>query len=805
VEILIQDLRYGLRMLRKNPGFTAVAVITLALGIGANTAIFSAVNGVLLRPLPFKQPDRLVKVWPGKYQTSVSKAEFVELKSQSQSFDDLAAFSGWGFTLTGSGEPAKLNGVRTTADFFSLLGANAALGRVFLPDEDQPAQSRVAILGHGLWERRFGSDPEIIGQTITIDGESHTVVGVMAADFEFPDPEFPKLDLDLILPAPIDPSSKDFTANYLNVIARLKQGVTPEQAQTEVSTIARAAREKFPRTPDNYGLNAAVASFQKEATGDIRPTLLMLLAAVGAVLLIACANVANLQLARAAGRRKEIAIRAALGASRRQIIRQMLTESLMLAMLGGATGLLVAFWAARLLINLLPPDAPRLNDIAIDGSVLGFSLLISFLTGALFGLAPAFQFSKPDLQAALKEGGGKSTSISGGRLRSLLVVSEVALALMLVISAGLMIKSFWLMYRVSPGFDSANVLSLQLAPPSTQYADNNRMRAFYHEAIERIAALPGVESVGGIHLLPMGGSNWNPGLKVEDHPLPAGSALPSVDWRLITPDYFRAMKIPLLRGRYFDESDNERGATVAIINETLARQYWPDEDPIGKRISTGFEQNQWVSIVGVVGDVKHHGLDSKTRLEMYRCYDQSPFIPYMTLMARTTSDPVTLASAIRSEVWAVDPNVPVAEVQPLTEVVSRSLTKPRSTTLMLAAFAGIALALGAVGIYGTLAYSVSQRTREIGIRMALGANRRDTMRLVMGQGLRLTLAGIAIGLAGSYAATRALASLLFGVSSTDFSTFATVSLLLTAVAMIACFIPARRAMNVDPCAALRCE
>jgi predicted permease len=793
-------------MLLKKPGFTVMAVITLALGIGANTAIFSVINAVLIKPLPFKEPDRLVKVWPQQAHTSVSKAEMLELRDHSQSFADLAAYSGWSFTLTGSGDPAKLSGARVTANFFSLLGVDAELGRAFLPDEDQPGRSHVVMLSHGLWQSLFGSDQNIAGQVITIDGESHTIVGVLRSDFKFPDSEFPRSNLELITPAPLDPNShNDFVAHYLNLVGRLQPGVTVEQAQAEVASIIHDARDKFARSPDNYGLQARVTPLQKEMVGDTRSTLLILLGAVSFVLLIACANVANLHLARTTARKREIAIRAALGAKRGRIISQLLTESVLLALLGGVAGLLLALWGIDLLVALLPAEVPRLNRIGIDGRVLGFSLGLSILTGVLFGLAPALQGSKPDLQAALKEGSRTATTSVGRRLRSLLVVTEVALVLMLVIGAGLLIKSFWRRQQVDPGFEAKNVLSLQVAPPATAYEKGERKRVFYRQVIERIAALPGVQAVGGIHLLPMGGNNWNPDLRVEDHPLPEGADLPSVDWRLITPGYFQAMRIPLIRGRFFREDDHDRAASVAIINETLARRYWPDEDPIGKRIRSGFEGKEWVPVVGVVGDVKEQRLDAQTHLEMYRPYEQAPFASSMTLMVRTEAKPATLAAAIRNEVWAVDKDVPLANIQPLTQVISESLSRPRSTMLLLTIFAGVALVLGSVGIYGVVAYSVVQRTHEIGIRMALGASSGNILRMVLGQGMSLTLAGVTLGLVGAFVAAHLLESFLFGVATTDAATFVSVALLLGLVALLACWIPARRATRVDPMVALRHE
>ncbi|MEW6209105.1 MAG: ABC transporter permease [Acidobacteriota bacterium] len=800
MEAFIQDLRFSFRMLTKNPGFTVVAIIALALGIGANTAIFSVVNSVLISPLPFKEPERLVQVWPQKYNTNASKAEFVEVRNNIQSVEDLAAYSGWSFTLTGLDEPLEVSGARATASFFSLLGVDAAIGRTFAPDEDQPGHDHVIILSHGFWQRRFSSDPNIVGQKVTLDGESHTIIGVMPPSFNFPSGE-----RDMWVPAPINPNDENgYTAGYLNLLARLKPEVTIEQAQAEVSSIAQNAREKFPRSPNDYGTQAAVRSLRNEIVGDFGLTAFVLLGAVGFILLIACANVANLQLARMTNRQKEIAIRSALGARRSRVIRQLLTESVLLSLVGGAAGLLVALWGTSFLIGTLPEDTPRLAEITIDRGVLLFSAALSIAAGAIFGLMPAIQASKPDLNSALKEGGNRATA--GGRLRSALVVTEVALVLMLLIGAGLLIKSFWRLQQVDPGFRPERVLSAQLAPPGTKYEEDSRKRAFYHEVISRIASLPGIESVGAIHLLPMGKSNWNPGLRVEDHPLPEGSQLPNVDWRVITPDYFRAMGIPLLKGRFFTESDNaENAPRVTIINEVIANRYWPDHDPIGKRIRSGFEGRNWVTIVGVVKGVKHHGLASETRLEMYRPYDQNPFPTSMTVMARTTGDPEALAASIANAVWSIDGEVPVSNIQPMTEVVSKSLTPQRSTMLLLMLFAGVAMVLGAVGIYGVISYTVSQRTREIGIRCALGAQAGDVMRLVVGKGLKLTLTGVAIGIVGAIALTQVMESLLFNVSATDPATFVAVSGILVLVALGACAVPARRALKVDPMTALRYE
>jgi predicted permease len=809
LETLLRDLQFGLRSLGKSPDFTAVALLTLALGIGANAAIFSIINAVVLQPLPYRAPDRLVKIWPEKTGTSVSKQDYLDIKNAAGSFDDIAAYSGWGFTITGNGNPAKLDGARTTSALFSLLGVNAVVGRTFLPDEDQPGHDKVALISYGLWQSRFGSDSRIIEQPIIINGESHTVVGVMPKGFNFPGDQ----QCDLWLPATLDANNKeDFSNGYLMLLGRLKQGVTIEQAQSEIAEISqRVRRQRLKSLSADKGGSARVISFQVEMVGDMRTTLFVLLGTVGLLLLIACANVANLQLARTSTRQRELAIRAALGASRARLVRQLLTESCLLSFIGGVAGVFIAWVGLNLLLTLIPADTPRLGEIAISRPVLFFSLGVSLLAGVLFGLAPALQISKPDLQAPLKEGGRVSSDgLRGRRLRSLLIISEIALALMLVTSAGLLIKSFWRLQHVDPGFDAEQLLSFQLSPPDFAEDVSNdaaaRARTYYRQVLDRLKSLPDVQLVGGIHLLPMGDSNWDPGLRIEDRPLPPGSSQGTVNWRLVTPDYFRTIKIPLLSGRSFNESDNESGEKVAIINATLARKYWPDADPIGKRIGSGFEgKGNWTTVVGVVGDIKQHGLGSETRPEMYRPYFQHTSLPPMTLMVRSTSAPAALAASIRSAVWSVDKNVPITDLQPMTDVVARSISQPRSTMLMLSIFAGIGLTLGIIGIYGVISYSVAQRTQEIGVRMALGARTLDILQLVVGQGLKLTLIGVAAGVAGALAVTRLMSSLLFGVSATDPATFLIIAGLLTAVALLACYLPARRATRISPVTALRYE
>jgi predicted permease len=801
LETCLKDLRFGLRSLGRSPGFTAVALLTLALGIGANTAIFSVVNAVILRPLPYPQPERLVKIWPDKPRVSTSKADYVEIKRSARAFEDIGAYSNWGFTLTGSGEPAKLEGARTTANVFSILGAGAAIGRAFATDEDQPGKSDVVVLSHGLWQSRFGSDRTVIGQTITIDGKNLTVVGVMPKGFNFPE----GITRDLWIPATLDPSAaEDFASGYLTLLGRLKPGVTLEQARSEISAVARSVREQRPNIPAEYGSRAEVNSLQSESIARIRPTLFILLGTVGLVLLIACANVANLQLARTSNRQRELAVRAALGASRIRLVRQLLTESLLLSILGGVAGIVLAYVGLDFLTTLIPADTPRSSEISISARVLAFSLGISALAGVLFGLAPALQTSNPDLQSPLKEG-GRTASSGGGRLRSLLVVAEVALALTLVISAGLLIKSFWRLQRVNPGFEADHVVSFQLSPADFDNAPE-RARAYYRQVLERLAHVPGVQSVGGVHLLPMGDSNWDPALRIEDRPLLPGASAETVNWRLVTADYFRTMSIPLLKGRAFNEADNENSEKVALINEALARKYWPGEDPLGKRINTGFEgKGVWVTIVGIVGDVRQQSLREPTVPEMYRPFFQHKELPPLTIMVRSATPTSALAPAIRSAVWSIDKNVPITDLQPMTAVVAQSVSQSRSTMLMLTAFAAIGLILGVIGIYGVISYSVAQRTHEIGVRMALGAKSGDVLKLVLGQGLRLTVIGAALGLLGAFGLTRLMSSLLFGVSASDPITFAVVTASLTVVALLASYIPARRAAKLSPMLALRYE
>jgi len=808
---LWQDLRYGARMLRKNPGFTLIAVVTLALGIGANTAIFSVVNAVLLRPLQYADPDRLVQVWQnfpqsGANQVTVSAPEFLDYKDQNRVFERIAAFRPQGFTLTGGAEPELIFGIRISADLFPALGVTPALGRTFLPEEDQIGGPRAVILSHGLWRRRFGSDTTLIGKSLTLDGQSFTVVGVMPPGFQFP----PQAQNELWANAPIDANDLNRRGwRPLQVIARLKSGVGPDRANAELKAIAG----RFPASgivPSAYAV-----SLQEQVVGRVRRALLVMLGAVSFVLLIACANVANLLLSQAAARQREMAIRAAVGASRSRLIRQLLVESLPLALLGGGVGLIMAVWIVELLVSVNPGNLPRANEIGIDLRTLGFTLSVSLLTGVVFSLAPSWQFSKLDLNESLKEG-GRGTSVSFRRfsLRSLLLVSEVALSLTLLIGAGLMINSFARLLRVDPGFDPRGVLTMQIALPQSRYAEIQQRAFFFEQALERIRRLPGVQSAGMTSALPLTG-NPDFGFTIEGRTPSAPGDVPQTGWRAISPDYLQTMGIPLRRGRYFSGQDHEKAAGVAIINETMARRFWPDEDPLGKRIKLGGPQRPypWMEIVGVVGDVKHDGLDAPVGPETYMPYAQTPFsqmpaglrFPAMSLAARSGSDHDSLAAAMRAEIKGLDKDQPITNLQTLDQLLTESISQQRFYLLLLSFFASIALILAAVGLYGVVSYTVKQRTHEIGVRMAFGAQAGDVLRLIIKFGMKLTLIGALIGLAGALTLTRLMRTLLFDVSATDPLTFIVVALLLTGVALLACWIPARRATKVDPMMALRVD
>jgi putative ABC transport system permease protein len=798
-------------MLIKNRGFTAVAVIAIALGVGANTAIFSVVNAVLLRPLPFDEAERLLGVsatFPGSKGQGLGFStypNFADWRDQSQSFEQMAAFRNRGLALTGVEEPERIGGARVSSGFFPLLRVQPILGRTFLPAEDKPGSERTVVLSHTLWQRRFGSDPAAIGQAVTLDNQSYTVIGVLPAGFEFP---LLGKETELWTPISLDGQAlNERGAQMYGVVARLKPDVSLDQAQVEISTIASRLEQQYPE--QNTGSGVRLIPLQEVLVGSIRSMLLVLFAAVGFVLLIACANVANLLLARASSRKKEIAIRTALGANRGRIIRQLMTESMMLAAIGAGAGLLLALWGMDLLVALSPDNIPRRDEINIDSSALVFTVGVTLLTGLIFGIAPALHASKLNLNESLKEGGkGAGAGSHRSRFRSLLVVAQVALALVLLVGAGLLIKSFYRLQNVDPGFNPENVLTMRVALSDAKYPQAHQVTAFFDQALAGIEALPGVESVGMISFSPLSGATFYLDFAIEGQPAPGPGNTLTAQYRSISASYFRVMEIPLKRGREFTATDRMGASGVAIINETMARRFWPNEDPIGKHISLeksmGEGEPPWREIVGVAGDVKHFGLDADVRPEMYVPDAQQPS-GSSAIVIRTSSDPTSMIAAIRSQILAVDKDQPVSSVQTLEYYVTRSTSRQRFSMVLLLTFAALALILAAVGVYGVTSYSVTQRTQEIGIRLALGAQQKDVLRLVLGQGLKLAGAGLAIGLAAAFALTRVMSSMLFEVSANDSMTFVVTAVVLAGVALVACFVPARRATKVDPMIALRYE
>jgi putative ABC transport system permease protein len=815
IETLIQDLRYGVRTLMKSPGFAFVVVLTLALGIGANTAIFSVVNGVLLRALPYYEPERLVMVWADRpilqAQTGlpdfpVTAADFVDWRNQNQVFENMAAMVAFRSNLTGGGEPESVVALRASASLFPLLGARFAVGRAFLPEEDRAGADRVVIISHGLWQQRYGADPKLIGQKITLDNEAYTVIGVTAPDFQFPRRgEVPYTYLfgatkpDFYLPIAFTPEiMNDRRGNRLMVIARLKLGVSLQQASADMNAIARRLTEQYPQTNTDKG--ARIAPLQRQAVGKARTALLVLLGAVGFVLLIACANIANLLLARAAGRQKEMAIRAALGANRWRVVRQLLTESLLLAISGGAAGLLLAWRLVKLLLSIAPENLPRMYDIRLDIRVAGFTLLVSLLTGFVFGLLPALQASKIDLGATLKEGGRDATGLLRRRLRGVLVVSEVALAFVLLIGAGLLIRSFARLTELDPGLDPRGVLTMDIRLPFAKYRDGQGWIAFFQQTLERVRALPGVEATAAVAPLPLSGLHGSSAFRIEGRPSPTEETF-NAGVRVISPDFFKTFRVPLANGRLLAESDGAKTPPVVVVNESLARNYFANEDPLGKRIII-FGGTR--AIVGVVRDVKHSALDEEAKAEIYFPMAQVP-ARYMSLAVRVSGDPMQMLAAVRGQVWAVDKDLPIFSIETMERLMAKSVAPRRFNLLLLGVFALVGLALAGVGLYGVMSYTVTQRTREIGVRMALGAQRGDVLRLVIGEGMKLAFIGALLGLGGALALTRLLKTLLFGVSATDPLTFIVIAAVLIIVALLACWIPARRAASMDPLVSLRVE
>jgi putative ABC transport system permease protein len=797
-------------MLLKRPGFTFVAVCALALGIGANTTIFSVVNAALIDPIPYPDPSSLVRLFasfndePDDRQIRViSYPDFLDFRSQNDLFEDIAIVDGASLTLMGSDEPESLQCALVSASLFPVLNVQPAIGRSFNDEEDRAGGPPVVILSHGLWQRRFGSSRDILGQTITLSRNDYSVIGVMPPRFLMPDNLIEGRAIDLWLPVTPSAHKRSRSHHRFQAYARLKPGVTIERASQQMRAIAAGLESVYPDT--NKGKGVRITSLRELVVKGSRTMLFVLLGAVAFVLLIACANVANLMLARATTRKKEIAIRAAMGASRGRIARQLLIESLLLALMGGGAGLLIALWGMDIFVSFRPSGIPRLDAVGIDGRVLGFTAGLSLLTGIIFGLGPALQASKPDLVASLKETSASATAGADmSRLRSLLVVSEVALAVVLLVGAGLMLKSFWRLLNVDSGMRVDHLLTIELSLPQGDYKKDEQSLSFYENLIERLESINGVESVGAVNILPLGGGfSWD-SFKRDDRPVQPGQE-PSAEYRSISIDYFRSLGIELVKGRVFSERDRNNAPQVAIINEAFAREYFPGENPIGLRITSDTGRRVSREIVGIVRDVKHFGLDSRAMPELYVPFAQDPWPRSMTLAIHTTPDPLSLIPAVREEVRAIDKDLPVLNPRTMEQLVERSVEMTRFRASLIGLFAALALILSSLGIYGVMSYAVSRRTNEIGIRMALGAGRSDILRLILRQAMLLALAGIAIGVAASFGLTRVLESFLFEVSATDPLVFASVSTLLALVALAACLIPAQRAAGLDPMIALRRE
>ena len=810
MEDLLQDLRYAARTLRKNPGFTVIAALTLALGIGANTAIFSLVNGVLLRPLPYAHPEQLVGT-----TVYFPKGPLVVMRQQSHTMQLVGVSDNKEFNLTGTGDPVRLVGNSVSADFFSMLGAQPAIGRTFHDGEDQPDKDHVVILSRALWEQRFQADPNIVGRWIRLEGENREIVGVMPANFLFPSPK-----TQLWVPLRLDPRDigNYWGDSYMALIGRLRTGATLEQARAELKTMRPMVLAAYAwPMPANSFVNASIVSLEEAIVGDARGKLLILLGAVSLLLLIACANVANLLLARATTREREVAVRVALGASRWRILRQLITESVLLSLLGGALGIVVAMGGLSILKASLPPDTPRLADVALDGQVLAFTAVLAILTGVIFGLVPALGASKVDMTATLKSGGQRSATGGNHRASKLLVVGEVAVSMILVIAAGLLVKSLWILSGTSPGFRAERVVTARITPNEMFCAIPGRCLAFYDELLNRTRALPGVKDVAAVNGLPLGGgAEIFPGV-IEAHPTPEGAKVPMFWEKIVTPDYLQIMNIPVLRGRGFTEADSGMDAqAVVIVSKSTAEHFWPGQDAVGEHFRPKWEK-EWRTVVGVVGDVREFTI-TQNSADWIDGVIYTPYGPHairgsgaeqppaeMTLVIETAGEQVQVAGELKNTVASLNHDVPVSQISPLKNWVAEAMAEPRSTSALFAVFAALALLLGAVGIYGVVSYSVAQRTREIGIRMALGARRQEVLLLVVGQGAKLALAGVAIGIAGALMLTRLMSGLLYGVHATDPLTYAAVAILLMLVALTACFLPARRAMRVDPMVALRYE
>lgn len=818
METFIQDLKHGARMLLKTPGFIAVAVLTLALGIGANAAIFSVVNAVLLRPLPFADPQRLVIIGESNASQKgaegdigIAPANFLDYAKDNTTFERMGVFSmtvRTGFNLGGAEDPERVASANVSSQLFPTLGVNPIHGRQFAPEEEKPGNNRSTILSYGLWKRRFGADPGIINKTISLNGFSYLVVGVMPEGFQFPTkdvlPELQSLAKPVELWVPLSMNDAGWTSRgsrFLHAVGRLKPGVTIEQASSDLSTIAARLA---PQYEQNRGWTARVVSLQNQMVGSIRLALLVLFGAVGFVLLIACSNVANLLLARAATRQKEIAVRLALGANRARLVRQLLTEGFLLVLLGGPLGMLVAVAGVNLLVSISPQSIPLSSQLGLDGRVIAFTLVVSFLTVIIFGLVPALQSSKVDLSNAIKEGGSRGTTSSGLRLRNILVVSELVLAVVLLVGAGLMVKSFMRLQNVDLGFNPNNVLSFQYTLPASKYTEDDQIINFNMQLMERLRALPGVESVSGASALPLGKQSNYTSFTIDGQPpLPPGEFLLS-EHIGVFPDYFKTMRVQLRQGRDFTPQDTMKSHQVVIINEAMANQFWPNENPIGKTIKIDYDQGVSREIIGIVNNIKNFSVDTPPKAEMYVSQVQFPF--YSTfLVVHGKGDPKDMVMPVTRTVAGLDKDQPIYNVKPMTEVLNASMARQRFTMLLMSCFAALAATLAAIGLYGVMSYSVSLRTQEMGIRMALGSQRKDILKLVIGHGLKLAFIGVGIGLIIALGLTRLLQSLLFGISATDPVTFIAIALLLAFVAVLASIIPARRAMRVDPMVALRYE
>jgi predicted permease len=804
---IIKDLKFALRGLLKHPAFTAIAVVTLALGIGGSTSIFTVVNAALLRGLPYKSPDRLYHIWEQVPKQEFPKREFsypdYQDYQQNNVFEGLAAYSGGGAILSGQGDPESLNATRVNAAFFSVLGVDPLLGRTFQNGEDNQGGPKVTVLTYALWQRRFGADPNIVGRALTLNGESYTVIGVLPASFQFA-----LRPADLFLP--YQPTQNQLTRRFMhgtNLIGRLKSGKTADEAQSELNLIAGRIEQQF--NDSHAGVKARVVPLQEEIVGNVRPILLVLLGAVGFVLLIACANVASLLLTRSLARQKEVAIRSALGASRWRVIRQLLTESMMLSVAGGLAGLLIAFWGVPALVAVLPQSQlnamPFLKSLNIDASILAFSFGLSLLTGLIFGLAPALQSSKLDLNEALKEGGRQTSAGSGSRLRSAMVVSEIALAVVLLIGAGLMMKSLLRLLQTNIGFQTENLLTMTVIAPPSKYTDVNQQNNFNDQLRQRVQALPGVASAGTVNILPVNAGNTTRFI-IDGDPIPAPGKETEANIRTVSEDYFKTLGVPLLAGRMFDERDTADKPGVVIIGKTIADRMFAGRDPVGRLLKYSSIQGQGDLIVGVVGDVKITGIDEALRPVLYYPFRQNSST-FANLVARTNTDPTALAAAIRSEVRNLEPDAAILNVHTMDEMIAQTPASfmRRFPALLISIFAGIALLLASIGIYGVVSYSVSQQTHYIGVRMALGASPSDILKMILKQGLALALLGVGIGVGAAFGLMRLLSTLLYQVSATDVSTFAIVTGMLFAVALLACFLPARRATKVDPLVALRYE